>query len=783
MRAVWSKIGQLQGCHCRTCLRPPSPAYPGRRKVRASEVFTACYTGIMATAAVLDAGQKDARRSQLDRQIDDAKRNLSDLMERSSAQDMALMLQSAASLAPAPPDQPMNRYVVLRSLCDPSWEELWAHERKRRVRRRAVSGRRQQLAQKLPRDFVFDDSRNWRKLRSMISSEERYPSKVRREPQNGIQFAMATSMIEDLVDRLLKTAYEVTREEFPGVFLPPPSSIESAASAIRLLHSEGYPRYVHPSVDGVDAMASRRELNDIIRTVTSNWDPRRRQQLVAKICYNLLVCPVHPGIHNYNALMAAFSELGEHRLANVVARSYLVKSRLRPTQATYLCLLHHYRVKGDLVGFYYLIRRLWGRHRRGMFLKQRHIRAVKRSRMLRRWAKRSNVCFHKGTLIKRAYLGQEHMAAILQGLVQFWRLKDAVKVFLVTLQEAKFVRMELLTHLLRAITFSIDFEAARILLEGFLANMRKTRGMLLDAQLRREIRHQLRLVAYLGLSKAASRGPNQSPYLANLPSFTTLLYARDQLSASSESLRRVECAMNKQAFSLESRVSLALRGLDTVSRGRDQNARAVARFQRLATFDDAQEQCSRLGKETKAIDRQFRYLVVTSSSPGLRAAGHFAGSLDGRIDADGQPSFEEQLARCGAIQDLSRLFVAQFEHLRRNFKLALLEVLPPGHADMAGIWAPGMTINDLRVTDLLAVFAEYLGRYQKESVAGANLETVAQPAADYSWPTTASKKAHSNKDFMRPESFLEVFDSAISPARVRRARLPRASAHPALAPS
>src|SRR5262245_54084577 len=146
MRAVWSRIGQLQACPCRTCLRPPAPAYPGRRRVRASEVFTACYTGIMASAAVLDAGRKDARRSELDRQIDDAKRSLSDLMEQSSAHDMAQMLQSAAALAPAPPDDPTNRYVVLRSLCDPSWEELWTHERERRLRRRAVSGRRQQLA-------------------------------------------------------------------------------------------------------------------------------------------------------------------------------------------------------------------------------------------------------------------------------------------------------------------------------------------------------------------------------------------------------------------------------------------------------------------------------------------------------------------------------------------------------------------------------------------------------------------------------------------------------------
>ncbi len=62
-------------------------------------VFTACYTAIMATAAVLDAGQKDKRRQELDRQIDEAKSDLANLMEQSSAQDFARVLRSSESFA------------------------------------------------------------------------------------------------------------------------------------------------------------------------------------------------------------------------------------------------------------------------------------------------------------------------------------------------------------------------------------------------------------------------------------------------------------------------------------------------------------------------------------------------------------------------------------------------------------------------------------------------------------------------------------------------------------
>ena len=63
----------------------------------------------------------------------------------------------------------------------------------------------------------------------------------------------------------------------------------------------------------------------------------------AKICYNLLVSDVPPGIRNYNSLILGFSELNEHNLARAVVDSFLFKSQLKPTRATMLCLLQHYQ--------------------------------------------------------------------------------------------------------------------------------------------------------------------------------------------------------------------------------------------------------------------------------------------------------------------------------------------------------------------------------------------------------------------------------------------------------
>lgn len=297
-----------------------------------------------------------------------------------------------------------------------------------------------------------------------------------REPMTRIQFEKFHAMINKMVDRLISESYYVEFPNDPERAQRNLESLDSAWTAIRMLRSDGYPRYNHPSIDPETTKQARDQLADKLRALFDAWGVDRAAKpkfQVAKICYNLLVCPVPPSIHHYNLLLVGFLQKAHYSLGDIVIHSMLEDSRLRPTTETLVCLLVHYRKKRDIKGFYRIIRRMMALDNRGMLIKRRWYEDVVRIPVLRQWARQAEVTTSvpANWVIELPSRGQGVYEALVSGLLGFGRVKDAVKVFVGSLQEGMGISVDLFIYMLKQCLYTLDTPTADILSRGLLDNV------------------------------------------------------------------------------------------------------------------------------------------------------------------------------------------------------------------------------------------------------------------------------------------------------------------------
>lgn len=335
---------------------------------------------------------------------------------------------------------------------------------------------------------------NFDLLAESLREESQLGGILHREPLTNQQFERLHDTTNKLVDSLIIQSYYDETPSNPEYARRSLNSLDSAWTAMRLLRSEGYPRYNHPGLDPAAAEEGRTKLSDMLQKLFDSWDKSKRSKYqVAKICYNLLVCPVPPSIHHYNALILGFTRKGMHNLSDLVVESLLEESRLRPTPQTVACLLVHYRQKDDILGFYGIIRRMLALDNRGMLLRRRWHQDVIEIPDLRKWAKQPEVTtsLNGNWVIERPTRNREIYEAIVSGLLHFGRVKDAAKVFVASLQEKWGISVELFIHLLKSCLYTLDAPAADILVRGFVENARVMNSLILRANCPRKLAEHL----------------------------------------------------------------------------------------------------------------------------------------------------------------------------------------------------------------------------------------------------------------------------------------------------
>lgn len=481
MQLLWSRAAQAHFCACRACAHVShsavrrTTAAVGRRRRRPtfSDVFTAFYTTILGTAAVLDARYRDGRRHELDRRLEGAR---SRLAQRREAHSLVRRVDMEPSTPPMR-EAPLGAIEALNSICKTE-DALQRHQASNR---RLYSLLRTihhlyDPGNKMGNSYTDYLGPSLEAIDAAVQEEALADVFVQRHPISNTQFQQYHAMINRLVDKLISQSYydeipwdsEKARRNL--------ESLDSAWTAIRLLRSEGYPRYNHVSVDHTAAKEQQDKLTATIRTLFEDWNKDKRHMKpkfqVAKICYNMLVCPFPPNIHHYNLLLVGFTRKSMYNLSDIVVESLLEDSRLRPTPQTIVCLLLHYRLKRDICGFYNVIRRMMAIDNRGMLMRRKRYEDVLHFRTLSEWAKLPEVTtsLKANWVIERPERNQDIYEALISGLLSFGRVKDAVKVFVGSLQERLGTSVELFISLLKQCLYKLDASAAEILLRGLIDN-------------------------------------------------------------------------------------------------------------------------------------------------------------------------------------------------------------------------------------------------------------------------------------------------------------------------
>lgn len=671
----------------------------------------------MATAAVYDARQKDKRRQHLDREIAEAKTNLAVLFEEANARDLVQIVTSAT------PDifysKPLGTKDTLGEICEVTFDHLERLNKALFNRRWVLARLRSSLGLPWNSSEIALGVSTLDVCEALLASEQRNPSIAHRETRTETHLARATDMINDLVDRLQQEAYLQSESEAPGAH-PSLDSPDSTRTMIRFLRSDGYPAYSHPELDPQAAVETRARLNDVNMEILAGWRQPHRERLVAKICYNLLVCGVPPAIQNYNALIHGFSQLGEHRLAQAVVDSFLYKSHLKPTEATCLCLLHHYRTKRDVVGFWKILHRFFGRDPRGIGLRRKTAEDIKTSRFLRSWVAATDVNIAKGYFVECVPLNKNVMEAIVEGLIDLNMLQEAAKVFVVFLYEKWKVNMKLLRRLLYACLTMQDDVAAKIIVGGLVDNIDKATDLLLGPEpvphmVVRKLHHLFNICQSSSLSvslydrNTQPSGLRPPPSDTNINHITLAVWIREtsnHVRIMNQTLSRARKVLSVKRQPLGDRLDRAIELLDYETDRRAWKQQKAELIKRIAHLDWLQRQTAVMSVKIQVLQQEILGVLLEGVPRALHALPEF------QFNSRNFP-FPDRLALALQLRDPRSLrhrvgaCLTTSQDIDHELKLALYDGLPSDMAEK--VYEERDENDDVSLERVTAFFEEYLG--------------------------------------------------------------------------
>ncbi len=467
MHAIWSRAAQVQSsCRCRllpntaiTLVRRSTTA-ASRRKFDATDFFTACYTSILGTAAIIDAQRKEARRKELDEQLEKAKSALNtttDIQEGSVNELVEENDGSSSSLNERRSRLPLSRanekttselLKELALLCDIT---------------RSPSGR----------STWIEDQIDWIRVEATIIAEENDPECVLREPKSAKQLGLTTDTVLQLANGLLiraqmdrngsphsggETIKQLTKDEENIL-----SDLEDVRTGLY------YPSYAQPAADPEKSREVRSLLNESLRRIFNQASSSL--EIVGRICYNLLTSSYPPTIHTFNVMIAGFNRIHRPDLAQVVVDSYVHDTAWPATQQTMVCLLNHYRAKNDVQGLRDVIARMKGVRGTGL-----HFCILSKDMIYSKewllWAT-THCASRKNTFVQRAHRGSEVFDSIIRGWLHHGDLSTASMAFIACIRSGSWIPIQTIHRLFTACLAAVDHTTARQMIRGIVKNLEK----------------------------------------------------------------------------------------------------------------------------------------------------------------------------------------------------------------------------------------------------------------------------------------------------------------------
>lgn len=472
MQALWSRVGQSHRCGCRPCnvaaaARRRTATAARRRKPTFAEIFTACYSSVFVTATFVDAIRKDHRRRDLDRLLEEARRDLSDLHDsepfvppEGDARTSKLSIQQMDAiwrcLQKIYKTRPYMKEIHKPATVTAS--ELFASLRSERYGCPSEATLRATCRP------------NYEELEKAVLADELDDSIITREALTQVHLLRESTSIKHLVDKFLARTLKVDKQ--PGTS----PSFEEA----RIMAKSSNVAYTFRGIDAKWAKRNTALLNRQLRCIMNNPDLRVKEK-IGRVCYNLLVSAHVADMHTYNTLIVAFDKEGLHGFADALVHSFFHERLLRPTPSTFVAILNHYKVTRNHGRFLRALACIAGTDRgTGAKVGRRHLDDVKSSPMLLEWAMDVRLRTLSGNWV------WEHFPPTLAlveeaiyGLLHFKLFEQAASFFLTCVRWGVGLSTKVVRQVLDECVVALDWKGALQLIRGLIKCKQQWRLMLL----------------------------------------------------------------------------------------------------------------------------------------------------------------------------------------------------------------------------------------------------------------------------------------------------------------
>lgn len=471
MQSLWNRASQAHRCGCRACstavnaLGKRATTAAGRRKATFAEVFTACYSSVFASAAIIDAVRKDERRKDLDQQLDEARQELADLKEHGkslrsrstteadglSAKQMDILWKAMKQVYN---ERPYLKDIRLATAASPA--------------RPIDSIRRNYYNSPTETELRKGRKIDWAALEQAILDESNMYAApgTRTETQLRHETTRFLSMIEQLLKRANRM--ERTKKWSPG-----------HQEAWKLLKTNPS-NFTFRSINPESAKEATQALNESLRDILAS--PLPPKEKIGRICYNMMVSPHVPDVHTYNTLIAGFDKRGYFELSDAVIYSFFHGRYIRPTESTFIAILNHNKALDQPAPFLLNIARITGLDsERGAKIRKRHEESMQRD-FEKAWASKNR---HSKTqtgdyIMEHMPLNRALVEEMLNGLLRFKLFEQAAVLFVGCLKGGVMLGGKVVRQVLDECIAALDWSASVQLLRGMSEFGQQFREMVLD---------------------------------------------------------------------------------------------------------------------------------------------------------------------------------------------------------------------------------------------------------------------------------------------------------------
>jgi hypothetical protein len=449
--------------------------------LKVSDVFTAFYSSILATAAVADAKIKEDRRKQWDRAIAEVKgtTSWSDSESLPHAELPEIKTSSArTSLADCNLRGKEPGWATLKPTLDGGMKVRVpgiGFETRLRVLDSEIQKSYSQPVKTRPEDgneasIPLGRSEAWYEEPDEILWE--------REPKTMEHLEWRQGAISRMVEKFLLMVVQSVKKGATG---HKPRRVHPELKdmiiSIQTLRS-GYTKLPVYSWEGLRIVdRGRYELHRSLHelfTSANSGDPSSIELLLTKICYNLLVSTTPPSVITYNILLRELTRLQQHDVAQIVVDSYFFDTIFKPNHNTSVLLLEHYAAKGDPHGWRSVKDRLRAPNanpKYSMRTRKRHVDLLAWRPKLQKWVLNNRIVQKGPFLIEKFPRDIRVFDALIKGALKFNGATNAVYYIRQALAESQRVYSETLCSVIKSCLKEQNVNASVSLLRSILSTL------------------------------------------------------------------------------------------------------------------------------------------------------------------------------------------------------------------------------------------------------------------------------------------------------------------------